>query len=403
MAAVNQVASSRAGLFGNWVRLQWSRKERGQLASPAFEVGERLRSRVVLERVAQAGAPSAADGTRDQMRRQLDRRIAETQRRLLSPAFDPAERRNSLGELRLLELEREDLNDGRVPALPSNAVPFASLQAVQRTLGEHEAMVWFSMAQWTDLYGEFGGGSWAVTITRDTATIHRLSTGDDLDVQVAALIGLMRDRRTARDAWAPAARRLGDVLLGDALAQLPSTVTQLVMVTDGALHRMPFEVLAPGAGPMLGERFDISVTPSDAIGAPRDRPSARLVALVLAVPTSREARTADRPRRPARRGASARDRPHPASSAGPGARRPGVERFVSRRGSGRSASPTWRRPPGPIPHSPSALRSSSHLETRPKTAGSSQVKSARSICAAGWSSCRPATRRRARCCRAKDR
>ena len=259
--------SSRAGLFGNWVRdYEWLTGELLQAREPrlaqAFEVGERLRSRVVLERMAQAGVSGAPPGTRDEAQQQLARRIAETQRQLLSTSLDEAQRRMSLGQLRLLELEREDLNEGRVPAMPSSAMPFATLDTVQRTLDEHEVMVWFSMAPWTDVYDEFGGGSWAVTITRQTTSIHRLMADDDLDAQAGALIGLLRDRRTNRDVWAPAARRLGETLLGGALAPLPSTITRLILVTDGALHRMPFEVLALRTGPMLGERFDVSVTPS---------------------------------------------------------------------------------------------------------------------------------------------
>ena len=115
-----------------------------------------------------------------------------------------------LDQLRLLELEQEDLTEGRVPALPASAIPFASLEAVQRTLDEHEVMVWFSIAPWKDVYDEFGGGSWSVTITRQAATVHRLTAGDDLDAQVAGLLGLLRDRTYRPNVWAaggPPARR----------------------------------------------------------------------------------------------------------------------------------------------------------------------------------------------------
>jgi hypothetical protein len=128
-------------------------------------------------------------------------------------------------------------------------------------------MIWFSMAPSIDVYDEFGGGSWSVTITPRTTAFHRLTPGDNLDAQVAGLLGLLRERSTAPNVWAPAARRLGETLLGDALAQLPPTVTRLIIVTDEALHRMPFEALALESGPMLGERFDISVTPSATLWA----------------------------------------------------------------------------------------------------------------------------------------
>jgi hypothetical protein len=259
--------NTRAGLFGNWARdYQWLAGQLLQAQPPrlerAFEVGERLRSRVLLERMAQAGAASAGGSDRDVGLRQLAGRVAETQRKLLSMSLAEPERRALLGQLHLLELEREDLTEGNVRALPANALSFTSLDLVRRTLDEHEVMVWFSIAPWKDVYDEFGGGAWAVTITRTTSTIHRLCPGDNLDGQVAALIGLLRDRRLSPADWTPAARRLGESLLGNALANLPETMTRLVIVTDGALHRMPFEVLSLRAGPVLGERFDISEVPS---------------------------------------------------------------------------------------------------------------------------------------------
>ncbi len=295
---------NRADLFGNrardyrWLTGQLLQARQPRLAQ-AFEVGERLRSRVLLERLALAGATSgtgagalgtsrARSGESDrETSRQLQSRIAGTQRRLLATTVASSERRTLLDQLRLLELEQADLTDGSVPALPASAVPFASLDTVQRALDEHEAMVWLSIAPWTDVYGEFGGGSWVITITRQSASAHRLTAVDDLDAQVAGLLGLLRDRRSPADVWMPAARRLGETLLGDALAPLPPTTTSLVIVTDGALHRMPFEALSLRSGPTLGERFDISVTPSATLWA-RTRtgpaPSSGGRVLVLADP-----------------------------------------------------------------------------------------------------------------------
>ena len=60
----------------------------------------------------------------------------------------------------------------------------------------------------------------------------------------------------------PAARRVGRTLFDGAVAQLPSTITQLVVVADGAVHRVPIEALPLGTGQPLGERFDVSVVPS---------------------------------------------------------------------------------------------------------------------------------------------
>ncbi len=287
--------SSRAGLFANWARdYQWLTGQLLQSPPPrlaqALEIGERLRARVLLEQVVRAGTPDAANVEQDESGRQLDQRIAVAQRRLLSLPAAAAERPALLAQLRLLELEREDLIAGQVRPRRWSAAPFASIDSIQRALNQQEAMVWFSIAPWKDVYGAFGGGAFAVTITRQSATVHPLSASDGLDAQVTALAGLLRDRRTHPSAWQPAARRLGEALFGAALAPLPPTISRLILVTDGALHRMPFEVLSLRSGPRLGERFALSEAPSATLWVrlrqARAAPSATGV-LVLADPEVR--------------------------------------------------------------------------------------------------------------------
>ena len=257
----------RAALFGNWARdYEWLTGQLLETQPPrvaqAFEVGERLRARVLLERLAQIGVPNAPRPEAAVTDAGVARRIAATQRQLLVSSAGTSERETLLAQLRLLELERDDLSAGRLPALSSSAITFASLDEVQRALDQSEAMFWFSIAPRTDLYGEFGGGSWVLVITRTTATVHPLQTTADLDLQVAALTGLLRGRQTSGEVWTPAARRVGQTLFDGAVAQLPSTVTQLVVVADGAVHRVPIEALPLETGQPLGERFDVSVVPS---------------------------------------------------------------------------------------------------------------------------------------------
>ena len=257
----------RAALFGNWARdYEWLTGQLLETQPPrvaqAFEVGERLRARVLLERLTQIGVPNAPRPAGPVTDSGVARRIAATQRQLLVSSAGTSERKTLLAQLRLLELERDDLSAGRLPALSSSAITFASLDEVQRALDQSEAMFWFSIAPRTDLYGEFGGGSWVLVITRTTATVHPLQATADLDVQVAALTGLLRGRQTSGEVWTPAARRVGRTLFDGAVAQLPSTVTQLVVVADGAVHRVPIEALPLGTGQPLGERFDVSVVPS---------------------------------------------------------------------------------------------------------------------------------------------
>ena len=286
--------AARAALFHTWTRdYYWLTGRLLQSEPPqveqAFEVGERLRARVLLEHLALAGVTRAAhDDDRGASRQQLARSISDRQRRLLAPELTNAARRALLDQLELLELERAELGDGDVPAADAAMVSFASLDAVQRALHPGEAMLWFSLGAWKDLYDDFGGGTWVLVVMRDGVRLHRLDTPVALDSQVAALTGLLKQREAPEASWATAAQTLGRTLLARALADVPPDVERLTIVSDGVLHRLPFEVLPSGnASQSLGERFELSLVPSATIWLRlrRARPSTKPGAvLVLADP-----------------------------------------------------------------------------------------------------------------------
>jgi CHAT domain-containing protein/tetratricopeptide (TPR) repeat protein len=260
--------TGRAALFSTWAHEYRSMTGRLLQAGPsrlatAIEIGERMRARVLLEYLTQAGLPAPPDGDRADRRDRLTRTLTDTQRLLLRPGLPLRERGPLLERLELIELELTGLDSGRITAMSSGDASLASLGAIQQSLHDREALLWFSTAPWKDLYGDFGGGSWVVAITRRGATIHPLRTGVELDGQVAALTGLLRRRETPANLWQPAARRLGNVLLAAAVAQLPPAIDRLVIVSDGVLHDMPFEALWAGSGPMpLGAQYEISMAPS---------------------------------------------------------------------------------------------------------------------------------------------
>ena len=270
LRASQKDAESRAALFTGWTRdYYWLTGRLLDVQAPrlaqAFTVGERLRSRVLLDYLAQAGVPQAPDADRAAAREALAGRTASTQRRLLSSGLAGQERHSLLEQLRLLELERVELDAGRIAAVAPEGLQFASIETIQQALDDREALLWFSIAPWKDLYDDFGGGAWLVAVTRRAATVHRVAAPVDLDTQVAAFTGLLRARDAAAGMWTDAARQLGKTLLGVAVAGLPPEIERLVIVSDGVLHRVPFEALP------VDEGSGRSVTASRSVSCPRRR------------------------------------------------------------------------------------------------------------------------------------
>src|SRR6267142_2174505 len=61
------------------------------------------------------------------------------------------------------------------------------------------------------------------------------------------------------------ARGLGRALLDEAVGELGAEVTRLVVVPDGALHRMPWDALRLANGSRLVERYSVTLAPSAAV------------------------------------------------------------------------------------------------------------------------------------------
>jgi tetratricopeptide (TPR) repeat protein len=230
------------------LRLAWQTMPDGeamQVSIEALDAIERLRARQQDE---DSRAALFSGWTRDYY--WLAGRLLDAKVPRLPQAFEVGER------LRARELLAHVTHTGSHPA-------FASLEAVQQALGETEALLWYSVAPWEDVYGDFGGGAWLVVVTRSAVRLHRIAGSTDLETRVSALIGLLRDRNTPVARWEPAADALGRLLLGSAVGGLPPQVQRLVIVSDGELHRLPFEALRPARDlPRLAERFEIAVVPS---------------------------------------------------------------------------------------------------------------------------------------------
>jgi CHAT domain-containing protein len=184
----------------------------GGRTARAFELAERRRARELGDRMARAlalrtGAPSASDA---------------------ATATDPA-RVTSAADLAAL--------------LPDSAT--AILEYVSGGLGAPTTL-------------------FVVSRTGSTAVRSRvLPPADSLAGQVARFLALIQ-RGAESDALA---RTFGAALLDPARAELGPGITRLVIVPDGPLHRVPWDLLRLADGSRVIERYAVSVAPSAAIVA----------------------------------------------------------------------------------------------------------------------------------------
>ena len=257
----------------------------------AFAILERLRARVLLEslQAARIDPQAAVDEASANERKRLLGRFVEINRRLLDPRLDRAARAAALSELDDLELEEAELRDRMARAVSPGsgaafqAADFAALAEARAALGEDEALLAFQLAPWEDIYGGFAGGSWLLAITRQGSRVYRLPAREDLE-PVLKVFQHLFPRRNGSEALP--AREIAADLLSPALADLPAGIERLVIVPDGALHRMPFAALRTADGSPLAARFQLSIVPSatlwlrwrEALTEPRSR------SLVLADP-----------------------------------------------------------------------------------------------------------------------
>jgi CHAT domain-containing protein/predicted negative regulator of RcsB-dependent stress response len=111
-----------------------------------------------------------------------------------------------------------------------------------------------------------GGGGEPTTLfafTRRELRTYQLLPEDSLGPLIARFALLLESGADARSLG----RELGAALLAPALDRLPAVVRRLVVVPDGALHRLPFDALVLPDGRHAVERFAIATAPSATIAA----------------------------------------------------------------------------------------------------------------------------------------
>jgi tetratricopeptide (TPR) repeat protein len=163
------------------------------------------------------------------------------------PAFSQAERR------RARELLDQLLRAGSA-ATPGAADP--GTPQVARALPDHAALLEF-------VTGRGNEPTTLFVVTRAGVAAHRLPSVDSLDPDVRRFATLVESGGNPR----PLGTRLGQAVLGPALAGLDPEVTRLIVVPDDVLHRLPFDALVLPDGRFLLERYAVSLVPSAAVAA----------------------------------------------------------------------------------------------------------------------------------------
>jgi hypothetical protein len=203
----------------------------------AFQLAERLRARELLDHLARAEGLGAADTTHDNAPRDTS----------LSGAASQAE---------------------IAAALPDDATAFLEY-----------------------VTGKGGEPTTLFVLTRSDFRGLRLAPVDSLEPLVDRFTSLLESGADPRTL----ARTLGAALLDDAVAVLPPSITRLVVVPDGALHRVPFDALVLSDNRFVIERFAVGLAPSATVAARlwRRRPSSGATrVLALADPAVGDAPTA---------------------------------------------------------------------------------------------------------------
>lgn len=144
--------------------------------------------------------------------------------------------------------------EGRLPDLEA-----ATLSRLERYLKPNEALLSYQVGSWRNLYGEFEGGVWLLVVTRGGTRVYRLPERTEIEPDAVAL-ATMEDPEAVPFLLTRLHRRL----LEPALAELSPSIRHLVIVPDGALHRLPFALLRPRepSTASLAARYEISLVPS---------------------------------------------------------------------------------------------------------------------------------------------
>lgn len=268
--------SVRQDAFELLIRAKLARAAGGDAAAlrEAFDVDERSRSRGLLDALASEDA-AARSGNPDLLAARNTLRLKQgalLQKEATATAADAAALdalRSEVAMARVALEAAEAQRDGnsRRAAL---AEPHTIDDVQAQLAGPHQAVLMYRLREQS---------SWAWVVTRDALARVELPARDVLEPRIDAFVAALRE---GRDAEADG-RWLYDTLVGS--AKLPDAVTQVLIVPDGPLQRLPFVALTAPDGRFLIESLQLSMLPSASVGIalaearrmPRDYPAQDVV------------------------------------------------------------------------------------------------------------------------------
>lgn len=141
-----------------------------------------------------------------------------------------------------------------LPARAHTRNPPRDLSEIQQALKPEEALLDF-------VAGRRGETTTLFTVTRSAIQPQALPPADSLTPLIHHLESLLR----IGDQSEALRRRLGTMLLGEAIRRLPPEVTRLMVIPDGPLHQAPWETFLLPDGSEVIDRYEVAILPSASV------------------------------------------------------------------------------------------------------------------------------------------
>ena len=266
-------------------------------ANKALEYSESMRSRAFL---AQLGTETAlqVEGISESDREKihnLNKQIEIANKRISEQQQKPLSERNSqifidnTKELEKLEKELKSLDEKIAKQVPKYAElrnpTIITASEAQKWCGDNRAVLEYVL--WNPNYGNVGNekenqNSYCIVLTKNKIQIVTLDKSYDYASEVNKLRNRIMNLENEKE-FEQYRNNLYSQLIAPALSHLDSSIGEIVIVPDGNLSFLPFDVLRKSANDTdLGEKYAILMSPSVSISKILDDSKKKNVTKVMA-------------------------------------------------------------------------------------------------------------------------